>query len=267
VDANFHLLSPTLADDPSGPILIARQLRDDTPRITPLHAHARGQLFGASAGLLTIETAAGRWVVGPDQAIWSPPHSPHALRSHGPFAGWSLYVAPLACVHLPTEACVLGSTTLLRAATERAAEWPDDKALDAVQMRLASVMLDEIAQLPREPVSLPSPSDPRLRRVAAAIAADPADTRDLEEWAELACVSSRTLTRLFAKQTGMSLASWRQRARLLTAQERLARGDPVTLVASDVGYNSPSAFAAAFRRAFGLPPLLYVARLCGRTAD
>lgn len=266
VDAKSDLLLPALAADAGGPLLIARRLREDMPRDTPLHAHARGQLLGALTGLLTVETAAGRWLVGPDQAIWAPPNSPHGLRSHGPFAGWSLYLARPACERLPTDACVLGTTPLLRALTERAAEWPPDATFDAVRARLAAVLLDEVAGLRRQPVSLPTPLDPRLRRVAAAIAADPADARGLGDWAELACVSPRSLTRLFAKETGTSLSCWRQRARLLTAQERLARGDPVTCVASAVGYDSPSAFSAAFRRAFGLPPLGYVAGLRGRSA-
>jgi len=32
----------------------------------------------------------------------------------------------------------------------------------------------------------------------------------------------------------------------------------VTAVAYDVGYNSPSAFTAMFRRAFGAPPTQYM---------
>jgi AraC-like DNA-binding protein len=35
---------------------------------------------------------------------------------------------------------------------------------------------------------------------------------------------------------------------------RLSTGQSVTAVAFDVGYSSPSAFTAMFRRAFGVPP-------------
>jgi len=34
----------------------------------------------------------------------------------------------------------------------------------------------------------------------------------------------------------------------------------ITLVAFDVGYESPSAFTAMFHRAFGEPPSAYIAR-------
>jgi len=42
--------------------------------------------------------------------------------------------------------------------------------------------------------------------------------------------------------------------RLISALERLEQGAAVTEVALDCGYNSPSAFIAAFRRQFGATP-------------
>ncbi|MDF3859203.1 helix-turn-helix domain-containing protein, partial [Achromobacter denitrificans] len=49
-------------------------------------------------------------------------------------------------------------------------------------------------------------------------------------------------------------------ARLLAAMERLARGERVLEVALDLGYESPSAFAAMFRKAVGEPPSAFAAR-------
>jgi AraC-like DNA-binding protein len=46
--------------------------------------------------------------------------------------------------------------------------------------------------------------------------------------------------------------------RLLEALARLACGQAVTGIAFDVGYESPSAFTAAFQRAFGVPPSRYL---------
>jgi len=80
----------------------------------------------------------------------------------------------------------------------------------------------------------------------------------LDEWADIAGMGRRTFTRCFRKETGMSFATWRQNVRLIEALSRLALGETVTRVALDVGYNSPSAFAAMFRRAFGVPPSHYL---------
>ena len=66
------------------------------------------------------------------------------------------------------------------------------------------------------------------------------------------------MQRLFLRHTGMTFGRWRQR--LLAAMERLARGERVLDVALDLGYESPSAFAAMFRKALGEPPSLRGAR-------
>jgi len=69
-----------------------------------------------------------------------------------------------------------------------------------------------------------------------------------------------TLARLFQRETGMTFGAWRRRRALLTALERLSEGDPVTTVALDLGYESPSAFIAMFRRTLGDTPTRYLQR-------
>ena len=66
------------------------------------------------------------------------------------------------------------------------------------------------------------------------------------------------MARLFVKETGLTFGAWRQQGRLLKALEWLAENRPVTLIALDLGYESPSAFIAMFRRAFGVPPGHYL---------
>jgi AraC-like DNA-binding protein len=55
----------------------------------------------------------------------------------------------------------------------------------------------------------------------------------------------------------MTLGRWRRRQRLVEAVRMLAAGHAVTAVALDVGYQSPSAFVAAFRRELGTTPGRY----------
>ena len=70
--------------------------------------------------------------------------------------------------------------------------------------------------------------------------------------------SARTLYRRFLKETGITLARWKQQARLLESIRRLAAGTPVTRVAVDLGYESPSAFSTMFRRALGVAPRAFI---------
>lgn len=184
------------------------------------------------------------------------PDVAHGLRSHGPFAGWSVYVAVPACVALPDQPCILAVSGLLREVVARATGWVGG-TLDAAQSRLAEVMLDEIRTLPKAALGLPIPQEARLRRIALALSDRPDDGRRLEEWAEWVSIAPRTLTRRFAAETGFSFTEWRQRVRLLRALELLAAGKPVTTIALDLGYDNVSAFIAMFRRILGTTPGRY----------
>jgi len=55
----------------------------------------------------------------------------------------------------------------------------------------------------------------------------------------------------------VKVTSWRGRARMQQAVVALSAGAPVTEAALDAGYQSASAFIAAFKRAFGVTPSRY----------
>lgn len=250
------LVSAQLANATGGPLLVATLRSSPVARTTALHQHARGQLLGAQRGLLSVQAAHQHWVVPATHAVWIAPDCSHALRSHGPFDGWSVYVEPQACAGLPRQTCVIATSALLLEAVRRAATW-SQALLEPPQSRIAQVILDEIAGLPQEPFGLPLPRDPRLLRIAQALADSPDDNRLLEHWAQWAGVSPRTLARRFVAETGFTFSQWRQRARLLRALELLAAHAPVTRVALDLGYENVSAFIAMFRRTFGTTPGRY----------
>jgi AraC-like DNA-binding protein len=248
------LIDPFYADSDSGPPLIAGSSRQDDGVLDMKgHRHARGQLLGAWSGLLTIGTESGHWVVPSVHAVWVPPHEHHCGRSHGPFDGWSVYVAPSLCGALPAHPKVMSVSGLLREAVARAVAWPQG-AFDDVRRHLAHVILDEIAGLPAAGLNLPMPRDGRLARIARSLIEEPADDRGLDDWAAWAGVSQRTASRRFAAETGFSFMAWRQRARIARALEMLADGSAVTTVALDLGYESISAFIALFRRVVGMTP-------------
>jgi len=250
------LISPQQAQSAHGPFLIAVEQTGDDVRVTPSHGHARGQLLGALRGLLSVGVDNQQWVVPAIHAVWIPPHRTHALRSHGAYAGWSVYIEEAACAPLPAEPCTVRTSALLREAVRRAASWRS-AVLDAPQLRVAGVIVDEILSLPRERLGLPMPRDARLQRIAQALTDDLADNRRLEQWAQWAALSPRTLSRRFVDETGFSFAEWRQQARLLRALEMLAADLPVTTVALELGYDNVSAFIAMFKRALGRTPSRY----------
>lgn len=232
-------------------------VRQITRRHTANHAHAEGQWLGARSGLFAVESAGERWLIGPGHVLWLPPKLEHAARSHGAFSGWSLYASPARSAALPGRPFTAATTSLALALADRVIQDTGNAPWDERTSRLAEVCWDEFALLTRSALALPLPADPRLRRVTSQIDDDPGDCRPVEAWAALAAMSPRTFIRRFAAETGLPFSAWRQRARLLAAQERLARGESVTTVAAAVGYDSLGAFSTAFRLLTGYSPRSY----------
>ena len=225
------------------------------------HSHPRSQLIYAERGVMTVTTGIGVWVIPPQRAVWVPAGMEHRVgAAAGPIRMRSLFVAAGAKAGLPAECCVVTVSPLLRELILRAVEIPPLYDPGGADGRLMDVILDQLQRLPVTPLHLPMATDARLGRITTALRAEPGINRTLAEWSNEAGASARTLSRLFVKETGMTFGAWRQQARLLKALEMLAGGQLVTAAALDLGYQSPSAFVAMFRRALGVSPGRYFAR-------
>jgi AraC-like DNA-binding protein len=112
-------------------------------------------------------------------------------------------------------------------------------------------------------VDVPFPTGPLTGAIANKLRDDPADQRTLADWGRAVGASERTLARAFVTETRMPFGRWRTLLRLQAALPLLARGEPVARVAHRVGYETPSAFVAVFRRETGLTPATYFTRPAG----
>ncbi|HKU95874.1 MAG TPA: helix-turn-helix transcriptional regulator [Vineibacter sp.] len=227
--------------------------------VVETHRHLRGQLMFAHEGVMVIESGGASWVVPPQRALWVPQHVEHKFT---PVTGVSLrniLVQPGIRLPLPDSCCLVRVTPLLRELILRVVEQPSVYKSDAHRQRIAELIFDEMELCTAAPVNLPMPKDVRLQRICIALKENPADPRTLDDWADIACASSRTLTRRFVKETGVSFAHWRRQLRLMSAMVLLGSRQSVTAAALEVGYNSPSAFIDAFRRTVGQTPGQYFA--------
>lgn len=66
--------------------------------------------------------------------------------------------------------------------------------------------------------------------------------------------SSKTVTRLFKAETGMSYQEWKQQWRLLKAIELLSKETPVNQVSDWLGFSSDSAFIAFLKNRLARHP-------------
>jgi AraC-like DNA-binding protein len=168
----------------------------------------------------------------------------------------ALYAEPLR-VDMPSACTVVAVDTLVDELLRKAASFGPDYAREGPEARLMVVIMDRVPLLATAPLHLPQPTDPRLTRIAEALLADPGDTTTLEQWAGVMGATTRTIARLFLKDTGLTFVQWRQQRRLLAGLERLGAGDSVTRVALEVGYGDVSSFIAVFKAAMGDTPARY----------
>ncbi|MFH8349157.1 AraC family transcriptional regulator [Streptomyces sp. NPDC018045] len=218
------------------------------------HWHTAHQLAWAEEGVIAVRARGSTWVLPPSMALWIPAGIEHATGATGPVMGRSLYYAPDRCPVRWSAPTVIGVSSLLR---QLIAYLADDGLTESARERAEAVVLDQLRPVSVATVLAPPPRDARARRVAHALRACPADDRTLAEWGAEVGASARTLARAFAAETGMTFGQWRTRVRLQTAMPLLAGGATVAAVACRVGYASPSAFVAAFRRVVGVPPGAY----------
>ena len=223
------------------------------------HVHSKHQLIYAVRGVMVVQTDAGRWVVPPTRAIWMEAGRTHAIRCVGEVHMRSLLVLPEAAPRLMNGTLAVAVSPLLRELIRAAMDVRQPYVPNSREGRLISLILDELRALPVLPLHLQMPSDPRLVQISEALQQNLDDPSTMADWARRLCVDSKTIQRLFVKETGMTFGQWRQQARLLRALELLASGNKVIDVALALGYESPSAFASMFRKHLGQTPSAFFA--------
>ncbi|BDT73440.1 HTH-type transcriptional regulator CdhR [Comamonadaceae bacterium OS-4] len=90
---------------------------------------------------------------------------------------------------------------------------------------------------------------PAVHRAQDAVARDPQRSWTLAELADVACVSPRHLTRLFAQHAGISVVVYQQQLRIARAKQLLAQhGWPVERVAEACGFASARDLRRVWRK-------------------
>ncbi|AWC79892.1 helix-turn-helix transcriptional regulator [Serratia marcescens] len=250
----FHDVLPP--DQPVRPLARDYHHGDSEPE----HYHNCAQLIHSLSGVVQVTTRLGSWVVPPGRGVWVPAKVVHSLRITGQVAARTLFIDPLARADLPAQCQVVQVSPLLRELIISAMEIAPGYPSGGRDERIMELILDELRVLPSLPLHLPEPREASLLALCRHIQATLAQPWTLEQAAERLNVSGRTLSRRFQRETGLRFGDWVRRARLLAALNALATGRSVLEVALDLGYDSPSAFSAMFRRVLGVAPSDYFSR-------
>jgi AraC-like DNA-binding protein len=223
----------------------------------PRHAHDWDQLALISESAAIVETDSV-YVVHPLlKGLWLPAGVEHSIYSPRRFYLHALYFEP-GSLRTDADPQVLGLDNLSRELILLLCSVPRASQRGARHAHALALLEEMLPEARPESFALPRPRHERARMLADYFTAHPNDGRSVELIAaEIGGASLRTFERLFAEETGLSLATWRRHSRLLTSLSLLADGKSIGEIARAVGYESTAAFSTAFKQCFGVSPSGY----------
>ena len=217
----------------------------------------------AASGVLAVHTERGTSIVPANRVAWTPAGFTHHHRAHGDTDMRIVFLPPSLARLVPDHPAVFMASDLARevllALTGPRNYDPAERTLDrGARARLRRVLVDELHEAHEQPLHLPEPTDDRLQAIARMLHEKPADNTSLAELGRTIGASTRTLSRLFRDELGMTFYEWRTQLRIYHALVLLADGHDTTHTAHACGWANPSSFIAAFTNIIGTTPGRYV---------
>lgn len=221
-----------------------------------MHQHNKGQLLYAPSGCMSFSLLDSLSVLPPTKAVWIPPNTEHRAMMTNVVAYRSLYF-DTAKFKAPDKLTIIEVNELLKALINTMALWQWDKP-EHEMTYYTQLFWQEFSLAKRERFELPLPNDRRLNRLMQQLSQDGFLLPELNQLANCVGASSKTISRIFKVQTGMSYQEWKQQWRVLKSIELLCQNSPVSDVAHRMDFSSDSAFIAFFRKQTGQTPLTFV---------
>ena len=243
-------------------LIISMGSKHNYGSVIPPHHHSRAQLLYASQGTIRVHTTDNIWLIPQQCALWIPAFTEHSVVSLSDVRLSTALVEETAAHILGNHCFLVRVTNLLKELVLRLNHL-DDMQQDGkpysadLQKSLQLLIFEEIKQASTFPIELPWPKDKRLVKICEQLIYQPSQCKDLDTWSDSIGTSSRTLIRLFKKETGLSYRGWIQQMHIVLALSLLAEGEAISRIATVLGYSNPSAFSAMFKRHLGYSPQSY----------
>ena len=223
------------------------------------HYHNRAQLLYASEGAIRVYTSDNVWIVPPQCALWIPAFVEHSVVSLSDIRLSTALVEEKASQPIGNQCFLVRMSNLLRELVLRLNQLNEmsenTPSLDEeLEKSLQLLIFQEIKLASTFPIVIPWPKDPRLISICSELLENPHNIKNLNTWSDQIATSSRTLIRLFQKETGLAYRAWIQQMHIALALGKLSRGETISRIAETLGYQSSSAFSAMFKKHLGVAP-------------
>lgn len=221
------------------------------------HKHPRAQVISCDRGVMEVHTRDTIWIVNPMQSVWVASMEEHQVFFPDHVTIISAFIDPSRASGLPNESFAFDVSDFIKSLLLKISSYGNPNACTPVQKRVMEVLLDELSNLQPSRTFLPMTQEGRVKKVIDDLMGNLSSSHSLSYYAELSCVSPRTLSRLFVKELGMSFRDWTQRLKLLEAVKRLDKNHSVKEIAWELGYENVSSFIAMFKKHMGKTPTNY----------
>ena len=191
-----------------GPVLAGSYLYEGDLLVTGWHVHDVHQIEYAIGGVVEVETAAGHYLLPPQQAAWIPAGLQHQATMNPSVKTLAVMFDPAVIPDGGDRARILAVSPLLREMLLYALRWPIDRGAGAAEegrvsdsffLTLANLVSDALDH--EAPLSLPTSEDPVVA-AAMAYTKDHLQSVSLDEVCRAVAVSERTLRRQFQSEVG-----------------------------------------------------------------
>lgn len=252
-------MSNSLIQTEFSELVIGRSSEHSYREITPTHTHSRAQFLYASAGNIEVLTPNHVWIVPPMCALWIPVQVEHSVISLSHVTLTTALIEAKAAELMGKQCFLIRVNNLLHELLIRLNQLDQMQATDRVSLQdlstsLQILIFDEIHRANSLSIQIPWPKDKRLIKICTALLEMPHATKDLSTWADEISTSSRTLMRMFQRETGLSYRAWIQQMHIAHALTQISNDQPISQIATNLGYSNLSAFSAMFKRHLGQTP-------------
>ena len=223
----------------------------------PQHSHRTDQLIYAIRGVMEVFVGQTSWLIPPNFAVWIPARVEHRIHMRGAVSMRTLYMR---AGRSESRGCaVLQVSPMLRELILETVRIGRLKYRKPLHRALRDLIVDAVKNSAPGGISVTMPADVRAIQVARALTGQTAPNQSVAEICAGAGASVRTIERIFLRELGVSIETWRRQVRLMTAIGRLVEGVPVKQIAHDLGYRHPTPFIEMFRRTLGVTPGAWLA--------
>ena len=213
-----------------------------------------GRFIFTEGGVVAVITEQGRYLVPPQQVIWLPSAVNYQLVAATSAVIVCYHLLPQTQYKLKQTTSVLGIDGFILHLFKETLESQEMHYGAKDFYHLSHLLLNRLTQAKPLSLFLPVLKDKRLLAITRRQQKYPALKTDLVGWGKFVKTSSRTLSRLFKNETGMTYSQWKQTMLIHIAIIELCLGVSIADIAKSLGYESSSAFIYMFKKQMHVTP-------------